>query len=170
MSNIPPPPPPPGFGAPPPPPFDPSNPGYFSGGTTPAEWWKRLVARIIDGILLAIVTSILGLGTFKRGVDGTGFSYNGAGALGALVVGLVYFGVMHGLRGQSVGKMALKIKVIDKATGNKPDMAKAFIRALVDQILWITCIGGLLDGLWPLWDSQKQALHDKAVGTLVVDA
>lgn len=171
MSNIPPPPPPPpGFGAPPPPPYNPGTPGYYAGGTAYAQWWKRLVARIIDGVLLGVVTSVLGLGTFKSGSDGTGLSYNGGGALAALVVGILYFGLLHGLRGQTLGKMALKIKVIDKATGTKPEMPKAFIRALVDQVLWLTCIGGILDGLWPLWDSQKQALHDKVGGTLVVDA
>jgi uncharacterized RDD family membrane protein YckC len=26
----------------------------------------------------------------------------------------------------------------------------------------------LLDGLWPLWDGRRQALHDKAAGTNVV--
>ena len=26
----------------------------------------------------------------------------------------------------------------------------------------------LLDGLWPLWDDKRQALHDKVAGTNVV--
>ena len=26
----------------------------------------------------------------------------------------------------------------------------------------------LLDGLWPLWDPNRQALHDKIVGSAVV--
>ena len=26
----------------------------------------------------------------------------------------------------------------------------------------------LLDVLWPLWDEQKQTLHDKAAGTFVI--
>jgi uncharacterized RDD family membrane protein YckC len=29
-------------------------------------------------------------------------------------------------------------------------------------------VGGLLDLLWPLWDEQRQTLHDKAVGSFVV--
>ena len=33
---------------------------------------------------------------------------------------------------------------------------------------YFTGIYQLLDGLWPLWDSKRQALHDKASKTNVV--
>ncbi|HET9442985.1 MAG TPA: hypothetical protein VFO65_06655, partial [Acidimicrobiales bacterium] len=65
----PPPPPPGGYPPPPPPPGAYGAPGYGPGpgpGTTPlgpggaplAEWWQRLVAVIIDSIIIGIVGSI----------------------------------------------------------------------------------------------------------------
>jgi uncharacterized RDD family membrane protein YckC len=52
---------------------------------------------------------------------------------------------------------------------------RAFWRALAEQFLRIlgtvTIILGLiwlLDMLFPLWDSKKQTLHDKIVGTVVI--
>jgi hypothetical protein len=45
-------------------------------------------------------------------------------------------------------------------------------------IRWAVAIGltillilpNLIDVLWPLWDSQQQALRDKAVGSIVIRA
>jgi uncharacterized RDD family membrane protein YckC len=56
------------------------------------------------------------------------------------------------------------------AAGGQPLGTKTWIRSGVQTVLWITCVGGLLDHLWPLWDQQKQSLHDKAAGTWVVRA
>lgn len=181
MSNPPPPPPPPGFGGPPPPPnfgAPPLPPSFGmnyneTGGPVLAEWWQRLVARIIDGLILGCLGNFTGLGTFRRSTNSggsTSFGFNGVGFIGAIVVGLLYYGLMHGLKGQTLGKMALGIKVVQKGTDTKLEMGPAFIRAGVDALLWATCIGGILDGLWPLWDKDRQAIHDKAGNSQVMKA
>lgn len=47
--------------------------------------------------------------------------------------------------------------------------SRAFARAYLTLVLWARCaVPGILDGLWPLWDSRRQALHDKVVRTIVV--
>jgi uncharacterized RDD family membrane protein YckC len=155
-----------------------------------AEWWKRLLAYLLDGLVVGIPASIImaaiGVGAFAgseiecdpvTGVctgDTTSFvvvyltSYLIAGALL-----FAYLTFMNGSeRGQTVGKMALKIQVRDEQTGGPLGYGKAAVRALIYLLLaFFTCgIGFLLDGLWPLWDPKRQALHDKPAGSLVVDA
>jgi uncharacterized RDD family membrane protein YckC len=155
-----------------------------------AEWWKRLLAYLLDslvvGVPATIIMAAIGVGAFAgsdlecdpvTGVctgDTTGFfvvyltSY--------LVVGVLafaYLTFMNGSeRGQTVGKMALKIQVRDEVTGGPLGYGKAAVRTLIYLVLSLfTCgIGFLLDGLWPLWDPKRQALHDKPAGSLVVDA
>ena len=42
------------------------------------------------------------------------------------------------------------------------------ILGLVPVVSLVTGLLPILDGLWPLWDSKRQALHDKLAGTNVV--
>jgi uncharacterized RDD family membrane protein YckC len=178
MSNTPPPPP-PGFGGPPPPSNfgGPPPPPSFGmnyneqAGLGPAEWWKRLLAYILDAIILACVSFPLGVASLSRGT-GTSASYqlNGTGVLVSIVLGTLYHGLLTALKGQTVGKMALGIKVVKKGTDEKIEMVPALLRAVVMMILLQTCILGILDFLWQLWDSDKQTIHDKVGGSQVVNA
>ena len=180
-------PPAPGGGAP---------PAYGAPGPTDAqgrplaEWWKRLVAAIIDGVIvgipLNIILSIVGVGMFQASeleIDPVTGQLESTGpgfvvslllmSLVALAVWAAYFIFFHGSeKGQTPGKMIMKIQVRDEATGGPLGYGKAGLRLLVTWGLsWLTCgIGGLLNGLWPLWDPKRQALHDKVANTLVVDA
>jgi uncharacterized RDD family membrane protein YckC len=158
-----------GFGGPPPPPSG----GHYAGvGPQLAEWWQRLVAIIIDSIIIGCVS--FPFGTFKRGTnaDGTSasFSLGGGKFFVTLILGLLYYGLMNGLLGKTLGKMALGIKVVQKGGTEVIGVGKGFIRALVSQLLGYTCIGGILNGLWPLWDKDRQSLSDKVVGSQVVKA
>ena len=75
--------------------------------------------------------------------------------------------------GQTPGKQIVGIRAA-RLDGHPITWGHGFVREiLVKQILfgliaWFTVIGGILDVLWPLWDANKQALHDKIVGTIVV--
>ena len=77
-------------------------------------------------------------------------------------------------RGQTPGKQLVGIRVI-KSNGEISGWGYTFLRELVIKGL----VGGFLSGmtagiywvvdhLWPLFDSDRQALHDKMVDTLVV--
>lgn len=68
--------------------------------------------------------------------------------------------------GQTPGKKWMKIKIINKVTSLPPTFKEAFKR---------NALGGFLDlplfgMLWPLFDAQKQTLHDKVANTIVVKA
>jgi uncharacterized RDD family membrane protein YckC len=99
---------------------------------------------------------------------GSSGSY-GVSGLGSLVL-IAYFTYMWSSRGQTVGMMALNLKVVDAETGGPLTLAKALIRAVVlyAELLFCVCIVGLVGGLWMLWDPRRQAIHDKAAGTVVL--
>lgn len=102
----------------------------------PADLMTRFLARLIDYVLLAVfqvvVVGVIVVGVFM-GADTTGF---GAGAslassvvtaiLGAAVA-LGYFAFMESSRGQTIGKMALKLETRG-AAGGKPTMEEAVKR------------------------------------------
>ena len=203
----PPPPPPPGGYQPPPPPpgqqpggWQPSGPGAGgqpaygqqqkptdAQGRPLAEWWKRLVAIIIDIVILWVPLAILGvivgvsLGETIE-YDATTGEFTESGGLFAgtqlvlwivsIIVPLLYYSLLNGSsRGQTVGKMLLKIQVRDANTGGPIGVGRGFLRHFITILLAIPClIGTILDALWPLWDQRRQALHDKVANSLVVDA
>jgi uncharacterized RDD family membrane protein YckC len=135
----------------------PQNPPAYSGGASGprAGFWRRFAGLIIDGILLGIVELVL------RAILGVG-----AGTGLYAVVSIVYFTVMIGsARGQTVGQMALGIRVIDFNSGGPIGYGRAFVRWLVSIVSWIVIFLGYL---WMLWDKEKQCWHDKAANDVVV--
>ena len=77
-------------------------------------------------------------------------------------------------RGQTPGKQVVGIRVIRKS-GEPSGRAYTFVREFVVKGLLLGLLVGATGGvvilvnyLWPLWDSERQALHDKLMSTLVV--
>jgi len=140
----------------PPPPQSTAGPPATGGASGPrAGFWRRFAGLIIDGIILGIVDGIL------RAILGYG-----AGVSLGFVIAAVYFTVLIGsARGQTVGQMALGIRVIDFNTGGPIGYGRAFIRWIVS---YISAAVFLLGYLWMLWDKEKQCWHDKAANDVVV--
>ena len=153
-----------------------------------AEWWKRLVALIIDALVLSIPSmilfSIFFAGMFSAAsvdpvtgeISGGSAGLFSAGfigmALALAILPVIYYSVMNGSdRGQTVGKMAMKIQVRDATTGGPIGVGKGFVRSLLPFVVGAICgIISLIDGLAPLWDAKRQAWHDKMANSVVVDA
>ena len=75
-------------------------------------------------------------------------------------------------RGQTFGKQALAIRVVD-LRGMPVEGGTIVLREVVGKWLPGLITSGfytLADDLWPLWDPRNQALHDKIASTLVVRA
>ena len=88
------------------------------------------------------------------------------------VASLVYLVAPTAVWGQTVGKWMAGTQVIGP-DGRVPGWRRAAVRGVVATVadLLTNTVGiGLLDPLWLLWDPQRQALHDKAAGTVVVTA
>jgi uncharacterized RDD family membrane protein YckC len=131
------------------------NRGYTGKASGPrAGFWRRFGAALIDGIMIGLVYVLLSLAL--RGV-GT--------ILGILVLFAYYVALEGGPRGQTLGKHALGIRVIDFDTGGPIGYGRAFVRVIGR---WISAIVIYLGYLWMLWDKEKQCWHDKLAGDVVV--
>jgi uncharacterized RDD family membrane protein YckC len=139
---------------------DPQQPAVSAyGGTGPsgprASFGRRLVAYLLDSILIGIVYGIF------YAITGRSAAY----VIG-LVLGLAYFTYFEGSpSGQTIGKKALGIRVIDFRAGGPLGYARGFIRWLGRILSGIAC---LLGYLWMLWDKEKQTWHDKIATSVVV--
>jgi uncharacterized RDD family membrane protein YckC len=134
----------------------PSGPAPGGASGPRAGFWRRFAAWLIDAILLGIVDGIL-LAILHRGAAYTALS---------LIINYGYFTYMEGRdAGQTVGKMALGIRVYDFRQGGPIGYGRAFIRQIA-QIL--SAIPILLGYFWMLWDKEKQTWQDKAAGSVVV--
>jgi len=142
----------------PPPPSRLANVPISRFGSPTAEWWKRLLAIILDSIVVAAIGAVA-FAVFK-------------GILAYAVdplVGFVYYGSLNGA-GQTLGKKLLHIRVVDQTTGQPIGFGRGLLRYLVYLLLFLAClVPGVINVLSPLWDNQRQAWHDKAVSSLVVN-
>ena len=120
-----------------------------------AGFWRRFFAALLDGIIVGIVYGIL--------VAAIG----GAGAYGlGLLVSLGYFTYFEGSdNGQTPGKMALGIRVIDFGGGGSIGYGRAFIRWIGR---FVSQLPILLGYFWMLWDKERQTWHDKFANAVVV--
>jgi uncharacterized RDD family membrane protein YckC len=119
-----------------------------------ADTGARFVAYIIDIVILLVVTFVLAA-ILKDA--GSGISF---------LIGLAYFIYFDGsASGQTIGKRAMNIRVIDFQTGAALGYGKAFIRYIGRFISGIACGLGYF---WAIWDEQHQGWHDKIAGTVVV--
>jgi uncharacterized RDD family membrane protein YckC len=114
-----------------------------------AGFWIRVVAWLIDGVAIGILTSAMTPLLGSRAMvafDGSTFHVDaGANAFGALL-GLAYFVGLWAWRGQTVGMMP-------------------FLR-YVGLIISFAVL--LLGVIWVAFDGRKQGWHDKLANTVVV--
>jgi uncharacterized RDD family membrane protein YckC len=116
-------------------------------------FWIRVLAAIIDGILLGIAGGIL------RGIFG-----DGAGGGLSTLVSIVYLIYFWTTTGQTIGHRVLNLRVV-KSDGSKLSVTDGIIR-YVGEIISAIPLG--LGFMWAGWDSKKQGWHDKMAHTYVI--
>ena len=123
-----------------------------------ANFGQRFGAFLIDIIIIGVVNTII-----RLLID------DNVAALISILVFLGYFSYFEATSGQTIGKRALGIRVVDFAGGGGEGLGfgRALIRSLSRYLSGIPC---LLGYLWMLWDGQKQTWHDKLSSTTVVRA
>jgi uncharacterized RDD family membrane protein YckC len=120
-----------------------------------ASFWRRLGAILIDGLIIGIPIAVL-----AAIVD------NDAVAIVWIAVVFGYLAYFEGSpSGQTVGKRALGIRVIDFSAGGPIGFGRAALRTLGRILSQFICYLGYL---WMLWDREKQTWHDKIANTVVV--
>ncbi|MBO8193039.1 RDD family protein [Streptomyces oryzae] len=182
------------YGNPPPPPTGGGPGGGFGGGGSPydnpyggpegaadplagmaplASRGKRLLARIVDALLIAIPIGIIA-GVVEGGYStDTGINY--WPQFSYTLVYFLYEGLMLTNSGQTVGKKLMRIRVAMLQNGAVPAGSPGWLRAAVYQIPpLVPCVGSLfwlVNVLFCTWDKPyQQCLHDKAARTVVVAA
>ncbi|RXS88806.1 RDD family protein [Streptomyces sp. TM32] len=138
---------------------------------------RRLVARIIDAIIIGVPVGIImsvivgGVNYFSTDSDQARGQWTVSGV--TMLAYLIYEGLMLSSRGQTLGKMAMKIRVAMLSNGSIPTPQAGWTRAAVYTLPEIVpCCGfvfWLINVLWCTWDKPyQQCLHDKAAKTVVV--
>jgi uncharacterized RDD family membrane protein YckC len=135
------------------------------------HWVVRVVAFIIDGVLLAIVAAIIGgilaLATIFGG--GFGFFFGGAGFVafsflwGVLL--LLYFVLLDTYWGATIGKRILGLQV-QTLNGSRIPLDKSFIRN-ISKIFWLFLLLDWLVGIATPGDKRQKFL-DRYAGAIVV--
>jgi uncharacterized RDD family membrane protein YckC len=190
-----------------------ANPVYAGGkppATTPdgaplAGWWQRVLAYVVDAIVVGLVAGILALPWFRdayhayrdwfddllrSGEAGSTSSADTAALQRAiarplafivgiqLIVGFCYHVGFLMWRQATPGKLLLGLRVRLRDRPGPMPLGTVAVRwlgqfaigvlGLVPFVGTLSGLYSLLDHLWPLWDDQKQAIHDKIAKTNVV--
>ena len=133
-----------------------------------ASWGERFIAWLIDFIIVNVVLwAIFAAVAFPFWITGPDRWFErGDGPIGWGVTSLVFFVYwiyFETTTGQSLGKMAMKIKTTDLA-GNKVDIKSAAIESFGKSFLLpIDLILG-----WIFTNEKRQRIFSKAANTIVV--
>ena len=132
-------------------------------------WVERLVAIIIDFIIvyvvLGIITVLISIPAFLTG---------GLGVFGAVIGGLallwglvfvLYNAAMETSSGASIGKRIFHLKVTSK-TGGNPTFGESFVRN-ISKIYWLLLLLDVVVGL-AITKDYHQKYSDHFMGTTVV--
>jgi uncharacterized RDD family membrane protein YckC len=145
---------------PPPPQSAPVATGSASGPR--AGFWIRFGALLLDGLIIAIVPIIV----IAIGSSASSGALLAFGYLLLLVGGIAYeIYFVGGPTGQTPGRRAVGIRVIDFNTGGPIGHGRATIRLIGRWLAGIPCYLGYF---WMLWDKEKQCWQDKMANDVVV--
>ncbi|MFD5745952.1 RDD family protein [Streptomyces sp. NPDC127033] len=155
----------------------------------PAGLGKRVVARLIDTVVLGAVVAAIAVPLITRALahvddkveaarqtgetvtvwllDATTAGYLGGVLAALLVVGVLYEAVPTAKWGRTLGKKLCGIDVRDIETHEAPAFGAALRRWLVYSVLGVLVVG-LGNVLWCLFDRPwRQCWHDKIAHTFV---
>ena len=140
-------------------------------------FWIRFLARVIDGIILAVINGIVRIPFMLMFGAGMGLGLRGGLIFGPAMAGVLGMSVLIGLaigaaydvyflsaHGATPGKMALGLRVI-RADGSPISPMLALARHFAE---WISGIILLIGYIMAGFDAEKRALHDRICETRVI--
>lgn len=148
-------------------------------GVNKATFLQRLVAYLVDMVILAIASSLLvalifGLFVFFFGLTGRAEESWAAALAGglslliiliSLVLQFVYFGYFWSRQGRSIGMGGMNLRVENK-DGTRLSFLMAGLRGTVGY--YISSLVFYLGFLWMLFDAEQETWHDKIFGSRVM--
>lgn len=190
MQNPPPPPPPlggpPSQYLPPPTPLAPPVAAYpapwYAAGKTYGGFWIRLVARLVDGIIISVPLGVLvsvfivlagGIASRANTTDQNAQAAVGVGLVGAwlliatlFTIGtMAYFVYFWGTSGSTLGMRIFSLRIVDADTGAPIGIPRAIVRYLMSIVNSFACYIGWI---WVAFDARKQGWHDKVANCVVI--
>jgi predicted Zn finger-like uncharacterized protein len=135
-----------------------------------AGFWIRVLAYLIDSVLLITVQTALSL-LINLTIGMLGIATEGDPAISTIiwlfgaVLSISYAVFFTGYCGQTPGKMALRIKVI-RTDGGPVNYGRAALREVLGKFISSILLG--IGYLMVAFDNRKQGLHDKIADTYVI--
>ena len=133
----------------------------------------RLAAYLIDWVLVGVVAGLIG---YYGGLLERVMQQDTEAALWLGVIAVVVYAVINGYllanRGQTVGKIAAAVRIVDARTREIVPLWKSFgLRVFVIQALASVPVVGTLLSLADIlfiFGERRRCLHDHLAGTIVV--
>ena len=139
-------------------------------GPRPVNFGKRLLAILIDAVVLYGIS--IGAVALAAALFGNADGFEGTAItpviLGVMLVYLIGLAVLVGRTGQSLGMMALGLRLVRVDTGGVPGFWAAAGRGALTLAI-VFGIWFLVVFITTLSDPNGRGLHDKAAGTLMID-
>ena len=134
---------------------------------------RRFLGFLLDFVVLGLVAVALvpimgvSIDDILAGESAPGFTFANLVVTGVYQIGFITW------RGQTPGKIAVRIKVVDEETGALPTIAFAGARWLIPAAAqFVPGLGIFVLALiygWLIWDPRRQGIHDKVGRTVVID-
>lgn len=146
-------------------------------GGPDADRFKRLIAAIIDGLLIGAATAMaFGMGF----LSGAPFHWGmgllaGIGFMGLGWLAFIAFQCyLLAVRGQTIGKIVMGLRIVRFEDGGNPGFVKAvllrtFLWAIITAVPFVGPLVWLI-GLLFIFRDDRRCLHDHLAGTRVVPA
>lgn len=142
-------------------------------GVRLAAMWKRVLAQVLDQLIVIVPVVVIAVLLGVRNADDVAdhqFAINVAVVFSVFT----YEFVMVAVWGRTVGKFALGTRVVRIDTGEHLLWWSSAIRALVPLAAGVVPGAGMFLSLViyasAFFDRRHQGWHDRAAGTIVVDA
>lgn len=128
--------------------------------TKPAKISDRVVALLIDFVILTIVLMIL-VAVFTASIGGAVLD-----PFIPLLIPIYATVMLSSSKKATLGMMMLNLKIVTMK-GGVVDLKRALLRSVLAPVISAFF---LITYFWAFWDDKNQTLHDKFAGTLVVKA
>jgi uncharacterized RDD family membrane protein YckC len=145
----------------------------FIAGRRVARMGDRLIAVILDSLLIAAFFSAFGMwySVERGGIREGGFSLSGIHALVVILVclcvGLLYYWLLEGFFGATIGKAIAGVRVL-KNDGSRCSLKPSLIRNIMRIVDGIAIY--LVGFIVAIFSKMRRRVGDYAAGTVVVEA
>lgn len=132
-------------------------------------WGRRFAARVIDTLVLLLITALTAVAAFIAGcaIGGTSVGIV-AGFLSMIldVFSPLAYHVVGGSIGQTCGRRVMGYRIA-RLDGSPLGLPRSFSREL---LVLVSTVPAMIGWLAPLWAPRRQTWHDSLVGAVAIES